>query len=582
MCPLGGGRSISCPAQAGTIIGVLALLCVVPCVCLMRGVRRKLRPKDNGQWYDACKPEGDDLFESPNAPLKENRNPGSRRAPEPEQERPDSRAAIDISIDDGVLDMETSMAERGASRNVPPTTVIGQSSYFSAYAEGEIVEFFSKSHWRWIEGETRVQACGGAGGAPLIDVYVDGKHFHSNVALDCLRPILRPGELVEVSSDGKSIPAVLASIQPPAATQVGYHVRVENKGEILANIPAIKLRRRFRARASVEVYRGPTVGWCQARVHGAMASADGCSLEVLPMPQVDSAAQEGPRSAQMPRSRAADRGLRSSAAAEDPELAQRMGLTAGIWTRIPILTADGKSERVPSYLVRASRYNQSDARGESLMDIMPDTDEVTRPEVRSLQIVVHESPEQSEATSAHGSEVAADRAELSRSMLPSRNAHPGLMVKPPGGAPADRPDREALSSRHWSHSPGMSDEDFFRSLDARENAAGSQMAAGLLPSRNVNPGLMARPLAIGDGQRSDSTAKTCLQDSPLLEDDPGLMANPLGAAAAGRSDGKEDALLVDMPPLVTPRLDDDFFKPPLETPRLDDDFFKSLDARVSL
>merc|ERR1711907_525171 len=52
-------------------------------------------------------------------------------------------------------------------------------------------------------------------------------------------------------------------------------------------MPATRIRRRFPAASSIEVYRGAVHGWCEGIVHHEAASADGRGAEVLPMPGDD-------------------------------------------------------------------------------------------------------------------------------------------------------------------------------------------------------------------------------------------------------------------------------------------------------
>jgi len=109
-----------------------------------------------------------------------------------------------------------------------------------------------------------------------------------------LRPRLQSGELVEIVQGDFVIAAVMAPDQPKAATIVGYHVQVVGSEQIIRNVPPLQLRRRFPQDSSVEVYRGPTCGWCEARVHHEVESAIDDEPVESPLPTVTDASAASP------------------------------------------------------------------------------------------------------------------------------------------------------------------------------------------------------------------------------------------------------------------------------------------------
>merc|ERR1719230_1859719 len=202
-----------------------------------------------------------------------------------------------------------------------------------------------------------------------INVTVSGGQVREAVALNFLRPIFQPGDLVEVLSerDGRTyIAGVISPDQSSAATRVGYQVELEGGSETLANVSPLQLRRRFRASSAVEIYRGPTLGWCEAYIHHEAASSTGCGAEPWPLfqeptgPDLQAAygcwatgplGGFGDTEHDLPK-QAQTVVLEGTGGTEAAR--KRLAMAEiGLWTRIPLSTAAGAPEWVPSCLIRA-------------------------------------------------------------------------------------------------------------------------------------------------------------------------------------------------------------------------------------
>jgi len=287
-----------------------------------------------------------------------------------------------------------------APLDVQNTIKAPDASQRHAYTDGERVEYFSHTHQQWIVGMVRIQpsadCCPGAAAKPLLSVYVNhGSQFQPNVSLDCLRPVLQSGELVEVFTQrggGSFLPAVIAPGQPKAATMLGYKVALASTGEVLENIPALRLRRRYPAASAVETYCGLDLGWCHAHVDPNAASSDGCGgikvlssqlrdSKVLALLDSEEASPKAPETPQavcaMPLSdlhiheisrKQHEQAVRAEASQlVPPEHNFERGVKSltsvdiPLWTWVPLCRGDGPPEWVSSHLVHTSGLNASGA-----------------------------------------------------------------------------------------------------------------------------------------------------------------------------------------------------------------------------
>merc|ERR1712232_446199 len=133
----------------------------------------------------------------------------------------------------------------------------------SLFAAGDVVEYFSITNDQWIGG--KVISSTFCHGVEFYDISLRGSEINQlrrGVLLQALRSPLRCGELVEIKeSDGTWCPAKVFGVQPRIPTLYGYTVQLEQpRGgccNILNDVPASRLRRRFTPGALVYVHRGP-------------------------------------------------------------------------------------------------------------------------------------------------------------------------------------------------------------------------------------------------------------------------------------------------------------------------------------
>lgn len=244
-----------------------------------------------------------------------------------------------------------------------------------AYVDGEVVEYYSRTHQQWTSGAVIIAEDAHAGF--IMNVLVNhGTQMRNGVGLEYVRPPLQSGELVEVfvhRDGGAFLPAIVTPDQPRAATITGYQIKVQGTGELLENIPAARLRRRFPAASPVEMYRGPALGWCKATVHPEAASSDGCGAEVLPIPGDNSkycSASEASSGTQTLAPSANDEATAANRVKPvnvnyrpNPQDMMKTHTELkkadvdGIWTRVPLCGDDGLPEWVPSYLLRTEHQS---------------------------------------------------------------------------------------------------------------------------------------------------------------------------------------------------------------------------------
>uniref|UniRef100_A0A7S4S7G7 Sushi domain-containing protein n=1 Tax=Alexandrium monilatum TaxID=311494 RepID=A0A7S4S7G7_9DINO len=174
-----------------------------------------------------------------------------------------------------------------------------------AYRDRAQVDYFSRTHRRWLPGVLRLQTSVLSDGRALAsyDVCVGlRQQWRLDVPLDRIRLSLEEGEPVELFSTrwgGAWLPAVLSGPQTRMATLLGYTAQLERprevsnleaqfelaaeaadleeilarrrsvmelEGRVVKGIPATRIRRSFPEGCYVAVYRGPPRGWVPAVV----------------------------------------------------------------------------------------------------------------------------------------------------------------------------------------------------------------------------------------------------------------------------------------------------------------------------
>jgi len=165
-------------------------------------------------------------------------------------------------------------------------------SAITAYEEGDCVEYWSKTHRKWILGEIRLAFPSSTSGLVRYDVSVGSAgQQRSDVGLGAVRRPLQQDERVEVFSKrggGRWVPAAVSGTQSQFATRAGYNVLLDGAPEPLTAVPASRLRRLYRPDELVQVYRGPAQGWQPATVQrlalapGARPSSQGSAMADAP------------------------------------------------------------------------------------------------------------------------------------------------------------------------------------------------------------------------------------------------------------------------------------------------------------
>lgn len=153
----------------------------------------------------------------------------------------------------------------------PRSAVCAGSKIFTAYAEGESVEYFSATHARWVPAVIHPElVCDGVVAYNLTLSY--GRQTRANVPLESLRLPLNNGELIEIYSMrncGTWLPAVVCGQLGNKSTTLGYTVQLHGSAGRIERVPAVRLRRRFEPGDVVSVYKGPSSGWVSTKVHAA-------------------------------------------------------------------------------------------------------------------------------------------------------------------------------------------------------------------------------------------------------------------------------------------------------------------------
>jgi len=178
-------------------------------------------------------------------------------------------------------------------------------------ADGQAVEYFSKTHRIWMLGRLEVLTLPGTLLEPPqvtysvhLKVGVVGQATRRRVPLSAFRRPLKPGESVEIfsrSGGGQWLPAVVES-SPLGLDSIVDHVytvrlsgnRSRKELRVFHRVPPERLRRRFPMGSQVLLYKGPACGWVPAVVElGHVSSV----LESVAGPAANILVNEAPRPA---------------------------------------------------------------------------------------------------------------------------------------------------------------------------------------------------------------------------------------------------------------------------------------------
>lgn len=156
----------------------------------------------------------------------------------------------------------------------------------SVHAEGDLVEYFSSVRKVWLVGVVHISAPDakkGSSRSPALVYNVsleESQQTRNEVPLDMIRAPFQPAELVEVFTKRNSGQWMLASIIGPVTRDSiykGYTVRVEAQQSspaiVFQRVSSSRLRRRFPPCSSIDVYRGPLLGWERCVVHSSVLAS---------------------------------------------------------------------------------------------------------------------------------------------------------------------------------------------------------------------------------------------------------------------------------------------------------------------
>jgi hypothetical protein len=152
------------------------------------------------------------------------------------------------------------------------------------YEDGALVEYYSPTHKIWLIGmiQLTIEKSEKWAGTPAFVYNIRLKksgQLRTKVPLDMIREPFQPTDLVDVFSKRNAGQWMLGAIRGPFSggnIVKGYKVNIEEQSGapemLLENVPSWRIRRRFPPRSSVEVYRGPILGWVKAVVHSVITA----------------------------------------------------------------------------------------------------------------------------------------------------------------------------------------------------------------------------------------------------------------------------------------------------------------------
>lgn len=140
------------------------------------------------------------------------------------------------------------------------------------YSDGDIVDYWSRRHKRWVVGRVKVVAMPAAGALPAsVDYDVDirtgtRQQLRRQVPLSMMRAPLAGGEVVEYRTDAAEDTWVEAIVVGTPNSFNGASIRLSDEEMLLEHVPLARLRRCFNEGDSVLVYRNIHDGWQNAKV----------------------------------------------------------------------------------------------------------------------------------------------------------------------------------------------------------------------------------------------------------------------------------------------------------------------------
>lgn len=141
--------------------------------------------------------------------------------------------------------------------------------------DGSAVEFYSRTHRRWVRGKLSVATVPGTGEVEAVVQYSihirfsRTTQFRKDVSIADFRPMLSESDRLEVFRRGSWIPCRLEGKQTAKAKQRCRYricIEVEDCSLLVDGVPSVWLRRCFAVGTKVKLYVGPEAGWRTAVV----------------------------------------------------------------------------------------------------------------------------------------------------------------------------------------------------------------------------------------------------------------------------------------------------------------------------
>jgi len=169
----------------------------------------------------------------------------------------------------------------------------GPTATKAAYDDGARVEYYSQNLGKWVIGIMRIveSVTGKTARSFRYDVAVTWGQARVKVGLDNLRLPIEPGEAVEVFLPRGWQPGSLVK----GNLNSGYSVQLDGSRDdgdgdcdLLENLSAHRLRRRFLVGEVVWVYRGDASGWLRGKVEEPLCDEDIAGEDGLQLPHMRS------------------------------------------------------------------------------------------------------------------------------------------------------------------------------------------------------------------------------------------------------------------------------------------------------
>jgi len=228
------------------------------------------------------------------------------------------------------------------------------------YADGDQVEYRSQTLGKWLFGTVRVTMK-----PATFEVRYDltvalTKQRRVDVQLKELRKPLKQNEEVEVLTKRESVsvwaPARICGEQAALATNFGYKVEVLASGEIMEDVPAQRIRRRFAVGQQVKAYRGVTEGWSVGTVE-AVSEYEESGDDTNRQMEVDDQEVRPSIRASGAMSDRSRRGSADRSPSPDFTVMSARGVSTKPWSMLrvkfpeDVVNQEGDNDWIPSYLV---------------------------------------------------------------------------------------------------------------------------------------------------------------------------------------------------------------------------------------